>query len=137
MPRSQLILLGCFAGTHKVAQRLRTLIRNPYRRQISGSIAACQLLSIPSIRLDPITRFNRYQRGCHYLALNAQLRQLPVHDVACRSRFIAGSYLLCRAKLLDQLAHRLDAVRNRSQASHLAIRLRNRYGNRLGMDIQP
>src|SRR5580698_7594842 len=75
--------------------RPRILHREPYRRQISGSIATRQLLSIAPVRLYPITRFNRYKRGCHYLALNAQLRQLPVHDVTCRSRFIAGSHLLC------------------------------------------
>src|ERR1700734_4195539 len=54
MTRPRLILLGCFAGTHQIAQGLRTLIRNPYRRKISGSIAACQLLGIPPIRLDSI-----------------------------------------------------------------------------------
>ena len=136
MPRSHLILLGCFAGTHQIAQRLGTLIRNPYRRQISGSIATCQLLSIPSIRLDPIARFNRYQRRRHNLALDAQLRKLPIHDVARRSRFVTGPQLLCRTKLLNHLPDRLGAVRNRSQAPHFTIRLRNRYGDRLGMDIQ-
>jgi hypothetical protein len=38
--------------------------------------------------------------------------------------------------LLDRLADRLATVRNRTQAPHLAIRLRNCYGDRLCMDIQ-
>jgi hypothetical protein len=55
MPRPHLILLRCFAGPHQVSQGLRSLIRNPHRRQISGSIATCQLHCIPPIRLNPIT----------------------------------------------------------------------------------
>ena len=69
MPRSHLILLGCFAGTHKFTQCLGTFIRNPYRRQISGSIATCQLLGVPPIRLYPIASLDWYQRGCDNLAL--------------------------------------------------------------------
>jgi len=60
MPRSRLILLGCFAGSNQVSQGLRTLIGNPYRRQISGSIATRQLLGIPPIRLDPIASLDWY-----------------------------------------------------------------------------
>jgi hypothetical protein len=58
------------------------------------------------------------------------------HDVARWSCLITGSQLLCLTKLPDQLADRFGVVRNRSQASHFTIRLRNRYSNRLGMDIQ-
>ena len=39
-------------------------------------------------------------------------------------------------KLPDQLADRLFAVGDRSQAAHLAIRLGYCYGYRFGMDIQ-
>ncbi len=96
---------------------------------------------IPTINLSrfclyPITCLNRDQSGCHNLALNAQLRQLPVHDIARRTCFITGSQLLCWTKLLDHLADRLDTVRNRTQAPYLAIRLSNCYGDCLGMDIQ-
>jgi hypothetical protein len=62
MPRSHLILLGCFAGTHQISQCLGSFIRNPDRRQISRSIATCQLLSIPPIRLDPITHLSNVDR---------------------------------------------------------------------------
>jgi hypothetical protein len=136
VPRSHLILLGCFAGAHQIPQGLGTLIRNPHRRQISRSIATCQLLSIASIRLDSITRLNRYQRWRYNLALDTQFCQLPVHDITGRSCLITGSQLLCRARFPDQLAYRFGAVRNRSQASHLTIWLGDRHGNRFGMDIQ-
>jgi len=41
-----------------------------------------------------------------------------------------------RPKLPDELADRIFAVGNRSQAAYLAIRLGNGYGYRFGMDIQ-
>jgi hypothetical protein len=44
--------------------------------------------------------------------------------------------VLRRSQLLHQLAYRLRAVGNRSQAAHLAIRLGNGDGNRFSMDIQ-
>src|ERR1700722_10476528 len=109
MPCSHLILLGCFAGTHQISQGLGTFIRNPYRCQISGSITTCQLLSIPPIRLYPITRLDRYQRGRHNLALDAEFCQLPVHHVARWSCLITGSQLLCRASFLIIL--RIDSAR--------------------------
>jgi hypothetical protein len=131
MPGSRLILPGCFAGTHKIAQRFGPLIGDPYRREIPGSVTAHQLLGIPSIRLYPITCLHKHQRGCHNLALDAQLRQLPVQNVARRSGFLTGSQPGYRTTLLDQLADRLSAVRNRFQAPHFTFRLRDRYGNRL------
>jgi hypothetical protein len=56
------ILLGCFAGTHQIPQGLGTFIRNPHRRQISRSVALCQLLCIPPIHLYPIACLDRHQR---------------------------------------------------------------------------
>lgn len=44
--------------------------------------------------------------------------------------------MLGRPKLLNQLADRLFAVGDRSQAANLAIRLGYRNSNRLGMDIE-
>src|SRR5271170_2316414 len=99
-------------------------------------MATCKLFRIAPIGLYSITSLNRYQRRRYNVAVDAQLRQLPVHDVTRWSGLITGSQLLCRAKLLDQLAYRLGAVRNRSQASHFTIRLCDRNGDRLGMDIQ-
>jgi hypothetical protein len=99
-------------------------------------VTARQLLGITPIRLHPIAGLHWHQAWRYHVALNAQLCQLPVDDIPGRSGLITGPQLLYRAKLLDQLAYRFQAVRNRSQASHLTIRLRNRDGDRLGMDIQ-
>jgi hypothetical protein len=117
---------------------MRVSIRgvNPHRRQIPGPMATCQLLGIAPIGLHSIASLDGYQRGCHNFALDAQLRQLPVHDVARRSGFVTCSQLGCRTKLLDQLADGLSAVRNRSQAPHFTFWLRDRHGDRLSMDIQ-
>ncbi len=136
MPRPQLILLGRLPCPHQIAQRLRTLVRNPHRRQIARPMAARQLLRIPPIRLHPVAGLDRNQRRRHHLALHSQLAQLPVQHVARRTSLIAGPQLLHPAQLLHQLADRLGAVGNRSQAAHLAVRLGYRYRNRLGMDIQ-
>ena len=136
MLRSLLILLGCFAGTHQIAQCFGTLVWNPHRRQIPGSMATCKLLCMPPIRLYPITCLQRHKRGCDDLGCDAQLRKLPVHDVARRSGFVTCSQLVCRTKLLNQPTDRLSAVGNRSHASRFTFRLRDRYGDRLGIDIQ-
>jgi hypothetical protein len=136
MTSTQLILLRCFARTNQIAQCLGALIGNPDRSQIARSVTARQLLGITPIRLHPIAGLHWHQAWRYHVALNAQLCQLPVDDIPGRSGLITGPQLLYRAKLLDQLAYRFQAVRNRSQASHLTIRLRNRDGDRLGMDIQ-
>src|SRR6266852_1725497 len=88
------------------------------------------------VRLHPIARLHRNQRGRHHCALHPQLRQLPVQYVASRTGFIAGPQLLHRTKLLHQLADRLFPVGDCSQAAYLAVLLGYRDGNRLGMDIQ-
>jgi hypothetical protein len=60
-----------------------------YARLISElRMGKSDLLSIPPIRLYPITCLDRYQRRCHNLARNAQLGRLPVHDEARRSCFV-------------------------------------------------
>ena len=69
MTSSQLILLGRLARPHQVAQRLRTLIRNPDRRQIAGSIASRQLLGITPIGLHPVAGLHRNQGRRNHLTL--------------------------------------------------------------------
>jgi hypothetical protein len=99
-------------------------------------VTARQLQGIPPIRLHPVAGFGRNQRSRNHRALHAQLRPLPIQHISRRTRFLAGTQLLPLAQLLDdQLANRLFAVSDCSQVAHLAIRLRNREGNPLGMDI--
>jgi hypothetical protein len=132
----QLILFRRLACPHQIAQRLRSLIRNPNRSQISGPVTASQPLRIATIRLHPVAGLHRNQRRRDHFASNTQLRHLPIQHVTRRARFVAGFQLLDRPQLLHQLAYRLRTVGNRSQAAHLAIRLGNGNGNRFGMDIQ-
>ena len=99
-------------------------------------MTARQLLGITPIRLHPIAGLYWHQCWRYHVALNAQLCQLPVDDIPSRPGLVTDSQLLRRTQLLDQLAYRFQAVRNRSQASYLTIRLRNRNGDCLGMDIQ-
>jgi hypothetical protein len=80
-PTARRFLISRIGGWPKnlpMPQRLGTLVWNPHCRQVSGSIATCQLLSIPPIRLYSITNLDRDQRGCDNLALDAQFCQLPV-----------------------------------------------------------
>jgi len=86
MPRSHLILLGCLPSAHQIPQSLGTLVGNPYRREVSRSMATRQLFRVAPIRLYPITCLSWYQRGRHHGALYAQLRQLPAF--LCLSVFL-------------------------------------------------
>src|ERR1700720_1779748 len=98
-------------------------------------MTARQLQSIPPVGLHPVAGFGWNQRWRYDHALDPQLCQLPIQHITRRTSFIAGPQMLGRAKLLNQLADRLFAVRDRSQAANLAIRLGYRNSNRLGMDI--
>src|ERR1039458_1853702 len=99
-------------------------------------MTARQLQGIPPIRLHPVAGLGRNQRWRYDRALDPQLRQLPIQHIARWTRLVAGTQMLRRTQPLNQLADRLFAVGDRSQAANLAIRLG--YGNskRLGMDIQ-
>ena len=72
-------------------------------------------------------------QGDHHLALHPNGGQLPIENVSCRTRLIAGLQLLGRSQLLP--ANRLFSIRNDPQRSNLYVGLGNRYRNRLGMDI--
>ena len=99
-------------------------------------MTACKLQRIPPVCLDTISRLLRNQRWCNHIALDSQLRQLPIDYEARRAGFIAGPQLLGRTKLLDELADRIFAVGNRAQATNLATRFGYCYSYRFGMDIQ-
>jgi hypothetical protein len=122
MPRTQLVLLGCFPLPDKITQRLGVFIGNPHCRQISGTMTACQLQRIPAVRLHAVSGLLRYQTRRHNRALDTQLRQLPVQYESCRPCFITGPQLFRRTKLLDELADRIFTVADRAQGAYLAIR---------------
>ena len=97
MPCPQLILLGRFARTHQIAQRLGAFVRNPHCGQITGSVTARQLLCITPVRLYSVAGLHWHQCWRYHFALNAQLCQLPVGYVSGRSGLITDSQLLRRA----------------------------------------
>jgi hypothetical protein len=86
---SQLILLGRLSRPDKIAQCFRAFIRHPHRSQIVGAVTARQLQSIPPVGLYPIPGLLRNQRRRHHIALDSQLRQLPVQYEARRAGFIS------------------------------------------------
>lgn len=98
--KPQLILLGRFAGTHRVPQRFVGGIRNLHGSQLAGTVTAGQLLCIPEIGLDPILCLGRNQAGRDHLAGDAQLRQLPVEHVAGWPRLVTSFDPLGRAQVL-------------------------------------
>jgi len=99
-------------------------------------VTPCQIQSVPPVGLYLVPGLFRNQRRRHHIALDSQLRQLPVKYEPRRAGFIAGPQMLDRSKFPDQLADRLFAVGNRSQAANLSIRLCYCHGYRFGMDIQ-
>ena len=136
MPRPQLILLSRLPLPDKIAQCLGVFIRNPHCCQIAGPVTACQFHRVPPISLHAVSRLPRNKARRHHRALDTQLRQLPVKYESRRPRFITCPQMLGRAEPLDELADRILAVGNRSQAANLAIRLGYCYSYRFGMDIQ-
>jgi hypothetical protein len=102
--RAQLILLGRLSRPDKIAQCFRSFIRHPYRGQIVGAVTARQLQRIPPVGLDLVLGLLRNQRRRYNIALDSQLRQLPVQYEARRAGFIAGAQVLRRTKLTDELA---------------------------------
>jgi hypothetical protein len=99
-------------------------------------VTARQLQRIPPIGLDAISRLLRNQRWRNHIALDSQLRQLPVEYEARRAGFIAGPQMFGRSKLADELADRIFTVGDRSQAANLAVRFGYCNSYRFGMDIQ-
>ncbi len=131
-----LILPGIFARPHQIAQRFVGRIGHPDRRQVAAAITARQLLGVAPIRFHAIASFGRYQRRRNHFARNAQLCQLPVQNVPRRTRLIAGFQLLHRTELRHQFPDRLQVIRYNTQTTDFAARLRHRYRDRAGVDIQ-
>ena len=73
--------IGCFWGSTLVSMYVYSSVAlHEYRRIVDD---------------------DRGQRESRELALNTQLRQMPVHDVASLPRLVTGSHLLRRTQLPD------------------------------------
>jgi hypothetical protein len=96
---------GSMVRAREAAKQDQFLVRHPDRSQIPRPIAARQLHGVPPIRLHPIPGFDRHQGRRHHLALHPKRGQLPIENVSCRTRLIAGLQLLGRPQLLYQFAN--------------------------------
>jgi len=82
--RRDLLALGAqidhraLARTGEIAHRLVTLVRNPYRRQLTGAQKLRQAHGITPIGLDPITGLLRDQRRRNHAAAVTKTLNLPV-----------------------------------------------------------
>src|SRR5215472_8902100 len=103
MPGPELILFSRLAGADQIAQCLMSLIGNPNRGQIAGTMAASQFLGIAAVRLHPLACLYRNQGGRHYLAFHAQRSELPVEYITGRARFVTGPKFFHRSQLTDHL----------------------------------
>jgi hypothetical protein len=76
-------------GAHQIAHRFVPGIRNPYRRQLTGSMQPRQTGCIPSIRLDPVACSLRDQRGGNHDAFVTLPRHVTLNAIAARPRLVA------------------------------------------------
>src|SRR6266568_8274896 len=136
MARAELILFSRFPGTHQITQRFVRGIWNPDRRQIASAVTTRQFLGVAAIGLHPVAGLGGNQRRSHYFARHPKLGELPVQNIARRPRLIADLQMLRRSQLADQLADRLQSVRDDPHRTHFPIWLGDRHCDRLGVDIQ-
>jgi hypothetical protein len=109
------------ARPHQAAHRLMSGIGNPHRRQLAGPVQFRQTGGVPPIRLDPVTRPPRDQRGRHDNAFVPRHRQLALDAISARSRLIAEPQLCSLpAELARQPLQRCRRVRDPTIFPHLA-----------------
>src|ERR1700678_4314965 len=85
-------------GAHEIADRLMSLIGNPYGGQFASPMQPGQIDRVPPIRLDPISRFGRDQRRSHDDATVPSKGQLPLNPIAARSGLITEPKLVPSAR---------------------------------------
>src|SRR5207245_5263394 len=103
--------------------RLVRLSPHPHRRAMTAPLPRRQRLGVPAVRLHPIPRLHRHQGWSHHVAVRPQTRQLPVQNVPRRPCLVTESQPVRRSQPLHQPPHRLGAVRDRPQETHLTVRL--------------
>lgn len=74
-------IAGRLAGSHHVADRPMTCIRNPDRGQLACAVQARQTYGIPAVRFHPVARTLGNQGGRHDRAFMPQFDNLPVKTV--------------------------------------------------------
>jgi hypothetical protein len=75
-------------GAHQIAHRFVPAIRNPYRRQLARAMQPRQTGRVPPIRLDPVARPLRDQRGGNHDAFVTARRRVSLNAIAARPRLV-------------------------------------------------
>jgi len=105
--------------------------------QIAGAITAGKLGRIAPIGLDAVAGFHGDQGGGDHVAVDAQLGELPVEDVAIGAPLIADPQSSRRAQFANQPGHHVRPIGDHARRPELPGGLGHRHGNRLRMDIEP
>jgi hypothetical protein len=115
------VLDGRLAAPHQVAHRLVRLVRHPDRGQLPGPQQARQRHRIAPVRLHPVARLARDERGRHHRAGVAERHDLAVEPVPGRAGLVADMQPpVPRRQARDQLSHRLGAGVDLAEVTHLA-----------------
>jgi len=97
----------CLTGAREIAHRLMSLVRHPDRGEFPGAQYLGQAYRIASVRLHPIARFLRDERGRRHDAVVAKLPDQPIKPVSRRPRLVAKRQLtVFGRKFGDELARR-------------------------------
>lgn len=115
-------------------------IRHPDGRQLARPVQLCQHKRIAAVRLNPIPRFDRNQRGRDHNTVMPHLDKVPVKTIAAGPSLIAEvkPSSACR-QLLHQLTDLIWTVwHGYPVPNFIATRaLGNANGYRCLMDVQP
>jgi hypothetical protein len=103
-------------GAHEIADRLMSLIGNPYGGQFTGPMQLGEVDRIPRVGLDPIPRLVRDQRRSHDDAAMPGQGQLPLNAIAARSGLITEPKLAPSARQF-----RRQSVQGRRLVRDLAV----------------
>ena len=79
---------GIHAGANKIADRLVYWIRNPDRRQVAEAMLQGELLRIPPVCLDPLTRFAGNQCRCRHRAAVTKINKLSVDAITASAGLV-------------------------------------------------
>jgi hypothetical protein len=115
VPSPDLVLLGGFAGSHEIAQRLMVGVGDPDGAEIAASVGACQLLGVAAVGLDAVARHLGHEGRRDDLAVNAEAGKLPVQHVPSGPCLVADPKAARVTELADELADGFRAIGDRPQ----------------------
>ena len=130
------IVLGSGALADEIAQCLVLGCGHPDRSEVAALIGASQLLGIAAIGFDLVARLLGDERRCNDLAVDAEVRELPVQGVARGTGFVADLQVLAAAELVDELAHCLGTVGELPEVPNLPAPLGDGRGDGFSVNIQ-